>query len=97
MVVAREARLIAAAIAVGLAFSLGLTRALFAELTTISAMAPAASIGALIVRGGRGAGLRPCHMAHCPAAACLRVARPLASYQAARPGLTSFSTWPSRT
>ena len=49
MVVARELRLIVFAIAVGLTFSLGLTRALFAELTTISAMAPSASIGALIL------------------------------------------------
>jgi putative ABC transport system permease protein len=49
MVVARETRLLAAAIAVGLAFSLGLTRALFAELTTITAMAPSATIGMLML------------------------------------------------
>jgi len=51
MVLAREARLIAVAFVVGVAFSLGLTHALFTELTTISAMAPAASIGALVVCG----------------------------------------------
>lgn len=47
MVMAREAKLIAGAIVTGVAFSIGLTRALFAELTTLNAAVPWLWISAL--------------------------------------------------
>jgi len=52
MVVAREAKLIAIAIAVGLAFTMALTRALFVELARLSAIVPSMWIGALALSGG---------------------------------------------
>jgi len=52
MVLAREAKLIAIAIAVGLAFTMALTRALFVELARLSAIVPSMWIGALALSGG---------------------------------------------
>jgi putative ABC transport system permease protein len=52
MVLAREAKLIAIAIAVGLAFTMALTRALFIELARLSAIVPSMWIGALALSGG---------------------------------------------
>ena len=52
MVLAREAKLIAIAIAVGLAFTMALTRALFVELARLSAMVPSMWLGALALSGG---------------------------------------------
>jgi putative ABC transport system permease protein len=52
MVLAREAKLIAVAIAVGLAFTMALTRALFIELARLSAIVPSMWIGALALSGG---------------------------------------------
>lgn len=48
MVVSREARLIAAAIGCGIVFSVGLTRVLFVQLTTLSIQMPALWTGALL-------------------------------------------------
>jgi hypothetical protein len=47
MVIAREAKLIAGAIVTGVVFSIGLTRALFAELTTLNAAVPWLWVSAL--------------------------------------------------
>ena len=47
-VMAREARLIAAAIGTGLVFTMALTRVLFMELTSLSAIVPSMWIGALM-------------------------------------------------
>jgi ABC-type antimicrobial peptide transport system permease subunit len=47
MVLARESKLIGLGIFVGLAFSMGLTRALFAELVRLNAVVPGLWIGAL--------------------------------------------------
>lgn len=47
-VVKREARLIAAAIGTGLMFTIGLTRLMFVQLTTLSIQMPALSTGALL-------------------------------------------------
>jgi ABC-type antimicrobial peptide transport system permease subunit len=47
-VMAREARLIAAAIGTGLVFTMALTRVLFVELTSLSAIVPSMWIGALM-------------------------------------------------
>jgi hypothetical protein len=52
MVLAREAKLIAIAIAVGLVFTMALTRALFVELARLSAIVPSMWIGALALSGG---------------------------------------------
>jgi ABC-type antimicrobial peptide transport system permease subunit len=51
MVLAREAKLIAIAIAVGLAFTMALTRALFAELARLNAVVPSMWLGALALSG----------------------------------------------
>jgi putative ABC transport system permease protein len=52
MVLVRELKLIAAAIGSGLVFTMGLTRALFVELTTLNAALPGLWIGALTLSGG---------------------------------------------
>ncbi len=52
MVLARETKLIGLAIAVGLVFTMALTRALFAELATLSALLPSIWIAALALSGG---------------------------------------------
>jgi len=51
MVLARETKLIAIAIAVGLAFTMALTRALFAELARVNAVVPSMWLGALALSG----------------------------------------------
>ena len=48
-VLAREARLIAAALGTGLVFTMALTRVLFVELTSLNAIIPSMWIGALVV------------------------------------------------
>jgi predicted permease len=52
MVLVREAKLIGLGIAVGLAFTMGLTRVLFVELTKLGAIVPSLWIGAVLVSGG---------------------------------------------
>ena len=51
MVLAREARLTGLAVGVGLAFAMGLTRALFVELTRLGAIVPSFWVGALLLSG----------------------------------------------
>jgi len=55
-VMGREARLIAAAIATGLVFTMTATRMLFVELTSLNAIVPSLWIAALIAAGGSAAG-----------------------------------------
>jgi putative ABC transport system permease protein len=52
MVLARETKLIGAAIACGVIFALALTHALFTELTTLNAIVPARGISALLLSAG---------------------------------------------
>jgi predicted permease len=52
MVLAREAKLIAAAVATGVVFTMLATRALFAELVRLSAILPSMWVGALLLAGG---------------------------------------------
>jgi predicted permease len=52
MVLARETKLIGLAVAVGLVFTMALTRALFVELARLSAILPSMWIGALVLSGG---------------------------------------------
>lgn len=51
MVLARETKLIAAAVATGVVFTMLATRALFAELTQVSVVAPSMWVGALALSG----------------------------------------------
>lgn len=52
MVLARETKLIAAAVATGVVFTMALTRSLFVELARLSAVVPAMWIAALVLSGG---------------------------------------------
>jgi putative ABC transport system permease protein len=52
MVLARETKLIGMAVAVGLVFTMALTRALFVELTSLNAIVPSMWIAALLLSGG---------------------------------------------
>ncbi len=52
MVLARETKLIVAALGTGVVFTMALTRALFVELTRLSAIVPSMWIAALVLSGG---------------------------------------------
>ncbi|HET7697136.1 MAG TPA: ABC transporter permease [Vicinamibacterales bacterium] len=75
MVLAREAKLIAAAIGTGLVFAMAGTRALFEELAALNAIVPALWIGALIVSAAVSAAacaLATCRIVRLDPAAVLR-------------------------